>query len=109
MAEVDLQALRDFFGTELKSVEERLAGLVESKVSEAVTGQAPAAPAAAPAPEQSRAAVVGVPDVDPEAGPEYYVHLADGSVVVTHDSASTHLPNEAGESVAVIGRYQRGA
>lgn len=46
----------------------------------------------------------GVPDVDPEAGPEYYVHLANGDVIVTKDSGSTHMSVD-GETVAVIGRY----
>ena len=103
----DLQAIKDFFGGELKNVEERLLGVVESRI-----GAAPADAAPAPTPEQeaqTRASVVGVPDVPADAGPEYYVHLADGSVVVTHDSASTHLQNDAGESLAVIGRYQKGA
>lgn len=105
----DLQAIKDFFGGELKNVEERLLSVVESR-----TGGTPVEAAAPvqPTPEQeaqTRASVVGVPDVPADAGPEYYVHLADGEVVVTHDSASTHLPNEAGEPVLVIGRYQKGA
>jgi hypothetical protein len=58
---------------------------------------------------QNRTATVGAPDVDPEAGPDYYVHLADGTVVTSKDSSSTHLANDAGESVAVIGRFQKGA
>jgi hypothetical protein len=59
---------------------------------------------------QNRTAVVGKPDQDPEAGPDYYVHLASGGVVVSKDSASTHLPDDVtGEPVAVIGRYQKGA
>jgi len=59
--------------------------------------------------ERNRAAVVGTPDVPADAGPEFYVHLADGSVVTTHDSSSTHLPGADGEPVAVIGRFQKGA
>jgi hypothetical protein len=97
----DLQAIKDFFGGELKAVEERLLGVVESRI-----GDVPAETAAV---SQDRVAQVGAPDVDPEAGPEYYVHLADGSVVVSHDSGSTHMPNAEGEPVAVIGRYQKGA
>jgi photosystem II stability/assembly factor-like uncharacterized protein len=46
----------------------------------------------------------GVPDVDPEAGPDYYVHLANGDVITTKDSGSTHMGVD-GETVAVIGRY----
>lgn len=43
----------------------------------------------------------------PENQPEYYVHLADGSVQVTRDAASTHMTNAEGETVQVIGRYPR--
>jgi hypothetical protein len=57
---------------------------------------------------QNRVSVVGKPDVDPEAGPKYYVHLADGSVLQTFDAGSTHMANDAGEQMAVIGRYQMG-
>lgn len=57
---------------------------------------------------KDRDATVGLPDVDPDAGPEFYVHLADGSVVTTRDSASTHLSGSDGVPVAVIGRYQKG-
>lgn len=57
---------------------------------------------------QNRDATVGIPDADPEAGPEFYIHLADGSVVTSKDSASTHLAGAGGEPVAVIGRYQKG-
>jgi photosystem II stability/assembly factor-like uncharacterized protein len=55
-----------------------------------------------------RASVVGVPDVDPQAGPEFYVHLADGTVVTSYDAGSTHMPGKDGEPVQVIGRYQVG-
>lgn len=68
-------------------------------------------PAPQPTPEQvsqSRVADVGKPDVDPEAGPEFYVHLANGDVVKSFDSASTHLPDGEGVSQLVIGRYQAG-
>lgn len=101
----DLQAIKDFFGGELKSVEERLLGVVEKRI-EGAAGVPAETPAAA---VQDRASIVGVPDVPADAGPEYYVHLADGSVVVSHDTGSTHMQNEAGESLAVIGRYQKGA
>jgi len=52
---------------------------------------------------QDRIAVVGKPDVDPEAGPEFYIHLADGEVIKSFDSSSTHV-----NGVLVIGRYQVG-
>jgi hypothetical protein len=63
---------------------------------------------AAPATPADRASVVGVPDVDPESGPEFYIHLADGTVVTSYDSGSTHMPGKDGEAVQVIGRYQVG-
>jgi hypothetical protein len=66
-----------------------------------------AEPAPEPTPEevaQDRVSVVGKPDVSPEAGPEYYIHLADGTPVFkSYDSASTHV-----NGVLVIGRYQVG-
>lgn len=66
----------------------------------------PAPEPAPPTPEeeaQSRVSEVGKPDVDPEAGPEYYVHLANGEVVKSFDSASTHVGGQL-----VIGRYPVG-
>jgi hypothetical protein len=42
-----------------------------------------------------------------ENAPTYYVHLADGTVVESKDSASTHQDVD-GVSVAVIGRYLKG-
>jgi hypothetical protein len=102
----DLQAIKDFFGSEIKSVEERLLSVVESRIGDVPAGT-PAVPAERAA--QDRVAQVGAPDVAPDAGPEYYVHLADGSVVESYDSGSTHMPNAKGEPVAVIGRYQKGA
>jgi hypothetical protein len=98
----EFEALRSFFAEELHNVEERLLSVVESRLPVE-------APAETPAVSQNRVAQVGAPDVAPDAGPEYYVHLADGSVVVSHDSGSTHMPNAQGEPVAVIGRYQKGA
>jgi hypothetical protein len=70
-----------------------------------------AASAPVPAPVSDtvpdRVSQVGKPDVDPEAGPLYYVHLADGSVVESYDSASTHIESN-GKTLLVIGRYQVG-
>jgi len=57
------------------------------------------------APEQDRASVVGVPDVPPDAGPEYWVHLANGDVITSYDSASTAV-EVGGVGVPVVGRYQ---
>lgn len=92
----EIDQLKSWFDDGFKAVEQRILSTVEGKITEA-----------APAP-QDRASVVGQPDVNPESGPDFYVHLADGSVVVSKDSASTHMANAAGETVAVIGRYQKG-
>jgi hypothetical protein len=50
--------------------------------------------------------LAGVPQVDPEAGPDYYVHLANGDVIESKDAGATHMEVD-GETVAVIGRYQK--
>jgi hypothetical protein len=42
-----------------------------------------------------------------EGAPFYYVHLANGDVMESQDSASTHVDVD-GVSVAVIGRYLKG-
>lgn len=57
---------------------------------------------------QNRDSVVGVPDVHPDSGPMFYVHLANGEVVESRDSSSTHVANSEGEPIQVIGRYQKG-
>jgi hypothetical protein len=95
----DLEALGGFIRQEIATVVQG----VEERLTQQVADSAPA-----PAAEIPREAVVGKPDVDPEAGPDYYVHLADGSVVVSKDSSATHMANADGETVAVIGRYQKG-
>jgi hypothetical protein len=92
----ELDQLKGFFEQGFQAVEKRILDTVAGQIADVT-----------PAPAD-RASLVGKPDVNPEAGPEYYVHLADGSVVVTRDSASTHMANADGESVAVIGRYQKG-
>lgn len=99
----ELAQIGEFFKTEIGSVEKRLMEALDSKVAAAVGDAVPATPEPA-----DRASVVGTPDVDPEAGPAYYVHLADGSVVESKDSQSTHMPNAEGVPVQVIGRYQKG-
>jgi hypothetical protein len=85
---------------------EALGSFIDSKIAAAV-------PAAPPEPTEEEKAQqaqneytlkAGRPDVDPEAGPDYYVHLANGDVVTTKDSGSTHMTVD-GETVAVIGRY----
>lgn len=84
-----------------------------AQIKELFAGQ-PAATPSAPAETPEQAAEreareyrlkAGNPDVDPEAGPDYYVHLANGDVITTKDSGSTHMSVD-GETVAVIGRYQ---
>lgn len=55
-----------------------------------------------------RVGVVGAPEIDPEAGPLFYVHLANGQVVESHDSSSTHVAGDDGTTQLVIGRYQVG-
>jgi hypothetical protein len=62
---------------------------------------------AAAAAATSRDSIVGIPDVPFDAGPEYYVHLANGHVVRSHDSGSTHMEDN-GETVLVTGRYPVG-
>lgn len=53
----------------------------------------------------ARASIVGVPDVPHDAGPEYWVHLANGDVITSHDSVSTHMKVD-GQQVQVTGRFQ---
>ena len=74
-----------------------------AQIKELFASQAP------PAPEpQDRVSQVGAPEVPFDAGPEFYIHLANGEVVKSHDSSSTHLADAEGNSVQVIGRYQVG-
>jgi len=80
-----------------KFIESKVEGVFQAKADQ---------PAPEPTPEQvaqDRVSVVGKPDVDPEAGPEFYIHLADGEVIKSFDSSSTHV-----NGVLVIGRYQVG-
>lgn len=72
----------------------QLGAFIDSKITSAVTGAQKDAPRN-----------VGVPDTDPEAGPEFWVHLADGTVLRSFDSQSTHMDQD-GVTVPVIGRYQ---
>lgn len=82
-----------------------LAGIIDSKVRDAVAGhvEAAVADATTPKPQTNDEA-----QNQPENQPDYYVHLADGTVVTSKDAASTHMVNpETGETVAVIGRYAK--
>lgn len=94
-----------------------LGEFVRKEVSDGISafkGSLPEAEkAAAPTAEEAvnaRVAQVGAPDVAPDAGPEYYVHLANGKVITTHDSASTHIADpDDGSTQLVIGRFQVGS
>ena len=88
-----------------KFIESKAATVFGNLLADAEGKQAAATAANA---EASREAIVGKPDVAPDAGPEFYVHLADGSVVTSYDSGSTHMEVD-GKPVQVIGRYQIGA
>lgn len=51
----------------------------------------------------------GAPDAanDTASAPDYYVHLANGDVIVSKDAGSTHMTVD-GKSVQVIGHYTVG-
>lgn len=80
----------------------QLAGFIGSEVEKGIS--AVKAELSKPA---DRTATVGSPDVDPEAGPKYWIHLANGDVLQSYDAASSHM-DVNGEQIAVIGRYQVG-
>lgn len=93
----DLQQLGAFLD---QKIEQKLGAHSEAQAeAQAATSEANAAK------DYTRSA--GVPDVDPTAGPWYYVHLANGDVVETQDSGATHMDVD-GETVGVIGRFQKG-
>ena len=92
--QADLAALGQFITTEVAKAVDGIRGEMTSRHTEAAA--------------VNREAIVGKPEVDPEAGPEFYVHLANGNIVKTYDSTSTHMAAEDGDMVAVIGRYQVG-
>jgi hypothetical protein len=58
------------------------------------------APAEAPAPAKVRDESDRMMEAAAEVPPTYYVHLADGRVLESLDSSSTHV-----DGVQVIGRY----
>lgn len=83
-----------------------LGALIDSKVSEAVSGQVAAAVTEATTPQPQ---TNDEPQNQPENQPVYYVHLANGKVVESRDSVSTHMADpETGEALTVIGRYAKG-
>lgn len=76
-----------------------LAGLMDQKIHAALQ-QGPAQAA-------DRETQVGVPDVAFDAGPLYYLHLANGKTLISYDSASTHMADpDNGSTQAIIGRYE---
>jgi hypothetical protein len=77
----------------------QIAALIKGEVSASVTE------ATTPQPSTN-----DEPQNQPENQPDWYVHLANGKVIETKDSQSTHMNDpETGEAVAVIGRYAKGA
>jgi hypothetical protein len=80
----------------------QLGEFVKSEI-EKVAGAA-IADAAAPKPQ-----VNDEPQNQPENQPDFYVHLANGKVLVSKDSGSTHMVDpDNGETVQVIGHYPVG-
>ena|ERR1700677_3758581 len=82
---------------------QQLAAFVRQEVHQAVADIKTGLGAGTPV--QSRESLVGVPDVAPDAGPEYWVHLANGDVITSYDSGSTAV-EVGGVGVPVIGRFQ---
>lgn len=82
---------------------EALGSLIDGKINSALGAQAEAAQA-----PRDRTSIAGKPDIDPEAGPDYYIHLANGDVLESKDSSSTHV-DVSGVPMLVIGRYPKGA
>jgi hypothetical protein len=82
---------------------EQLGAVIDAKVQSAVGGAV--AEATTPKPQTNDEA-----QNQPENQPDYYVHLANGHVVTSKDSAGTHMTDpDSGETVMVIGRYPVGA
>jgi len=80
-----------------------LGSLIDNKISAAV-GDAVTA-ATTPQPQTN-----DEPQNQPENQPDYYVHLANGKVLESKDSVSTHMTDpDTGEALVVIGRYAKGA
>jgi hypothetical protein len=75
-----------------------LGAFIDQKIT-AATAEKPKTPA-------DRASEVGVPEVPFDAGPLYYLHLANGDVIQSHDSASTHIAAADGSTQQIIGRFQ---
>jgi hypothetical protein len=78
----------------------QLGQFIDQKISAAVS-QGPPAPEPA-----NRESQVGKAEVPFDAGPLYYLHLANGTVLTSHDSSSTHMPGDDGSTQPIIGRFQ---
>lgn len=78
-----------------------LGAFIDQKIHAAIQEPEPREQTAA-----DRASQVGVPDVPFDAGPLFYLHLANGDVIQSHDSASTHLRADDGSTQQIIGRYE---
>jgi hypothetical protein len=77
-----------------------LSALMDQKIHAAESrGPAPAEPV-------NRESQVGKAEVPFDAGPLYYLHLANGAVLTSHDSSSTHMPGDDGSTQPIIGRFQ---
>jgi hypothetical protein len=96
----DLEALGKFISQEVS----KAVGDLETKLTENPPAPAAADPRIRPPEMQGTTDAANAVTED---SPKYYVHLANGDVVTSADSASTHLDID-GESVAVIGRYKVG-
>jgi hypothetical protein len=80
-----------------------LSSLIDSKISEQVG--AAVTEATTPQPQTN-----DEPQNQPENQPDWYVHLANGKVIESKDSQSTHMTDpDTGEAVQVIGRFPKGA
>jgi hypothetical protein len=83
---------------------EQLGAVIDAKVASATSAQADAAAAEAAKPVTNDEA-----QNQPENQPDYWVHLADGSVFRTKDSQSSHmLSPTSGISEVVAARFPAG-
>jgi hypothetical protein len=95
LTQEDLAALGQFIDGKIEGAIERVKSDVTGMVAEATT----------PQPQTN-----DEPQNQPENQPDYYVHLANGKVIESKDSQSTHMTDpDTGEAVVVIGRYPKGA
>jgi hypothetical protein len=95
-----------FTQEDLAALAQMVGQTVDQKLQAHAASQPQGQNAPATDPKKDYTRLAGVPDTDPTAGPTYYVHLANGDVIETQDSGATHMTVD-GETVAVIGRYQK--